>query len=135
MHGKLLAGLLTTLMACSAFACPQGDQACRTNVNASIYISGGVGDEEIALLNDKAKEFNLKLLFAQSDGAYLADVDVVIRDTKGTIRFWGNNLGPILLVQLPKGNYEITAASREKAIAIKKSVNARAHNTMLFVWK
>ena len=42
------------------------------------YLSGGVGEESQQLLSSRASEFNVKLVFALTSGAYLSSVKVAI---------------------------------------------------------
>lgn len=74
------------------------------------YLCGGVGADEAAYMKSEAKNYDLMLTFAARDGAYLADVDVDIADTKGNSVLQANCDAPIMLVDLPKsGNYRVRA--------------------------
>lgn len=74
------------------------------------YLCGGVGDEEIAHMKSEARGYDLMLTFAAQDGAYLADVNVDIRDAKGTSVLRTKCDSPILLVDIPRtGTYRIRA--------------------------
>lgn len=41
------------------------------------YLSGGIGDEERDEILAREKDFNLKLVFAERTGSYMADVTTV----------------------------------------------------------
>lgn len=74
------------------------------------YLCGGVGDEEEAYMKSEAKGYDLMLTFATRNGAYLADVDVDIKDAKGNDVLQVACDSPILLVDLPRsGNYRVRA--------------------------
>jgi hypothetical protein len=74
------------------------------------YLCGGVGEEEIAHMKSEARGYDLMLTFAAQDGAYLADVNVDIRDAKGARVLQTKCDSPILLVDVPRtGNYRIRA--------------------------
>lgn len=74
------------------------------------YLCGGVGEEETAYMKQEAKGYDLMLTFATRDGAYLADVDVDIRDAKGNSVLQMACDSPILLVDLPRsGTYRVRA--------------------------
>jgi hypothetical protein len=47
-----------------------------------VYLSGGVGSDERLALEERAKGFNVKLVFAATDGSYLAGVKLDIADRK-----------------------------------------------------
>jgi hypothetical protein len=74
------------------------------------YLCGGVGDEEIAFMKSAARGYDLMLTFAAQDGAYLADVNVDIRDAKGKSVLQTKCDSPMLLVEVPvSGTYRIRA--------------------------
>src|SRR5687768_12563690 len=47
------------------------------------YVSGGIGENAQQQLNERAKDFNLKLVFTLNEGNYIADVNVAVKDAKG----------------------------------------------------
>jgi hypothetical protein len=49
------------------------------------YVSGGAGTEEINRLRSMEKDFNLKMVFALTSGAYLAEVNVTIVDAANKV--------------------------------------------------
>jgi len=73
--------------------------------------SGGVSVDEFAELNRRASDYQLKLILAaRHSGAYLADVDVVVRSLPSrTVVLEHRSEGPLVLAQLPPGRYEVTA--------------------------
>ena len=74
------------------------------------YLCGGVGEEESTYMKQEAKDYDLMLTFATRSGAYLADVDVDIRDAGGNTVLQLACDSPILLVDLPKGGtYKVRA--------------------------
>jgi hypothetical protein len=74
------------------------------------YLCGGVGEDEEAYMKTEAKGYDLMLTFATRDGAYLADVDVDIKDAKGNSVLQAACDSPIMLVDLPRsGNYRVRA--------------------------
>ncbi|ACY35134.1 hypothetical protein [Comamonas thiooxydans] len=77
------------------------------------YSCGGIGEDESTLMRAAMKDYPLSLLFAQKDGAYLANVAVEVSSGKDSSRFTAN--GPVCLIQLPAGSYKITATTREGA--------------------
>lgn len=74
------------------------------------YLCGGVGEEESSYMKQQATGYDLMLTFATRRGAYLADVDVDIRDAGGNTVLQLACDSPILLVDLPRGgNYKVRA--------------------------
>ena len=73
------------------------------------YVSGGVGSDERAALEERGKAFNVKLAFAEQRGPYLADVNVMIVDGKGAEILSLASAGPWFYIQLPPGRYNVKA--------------------------
>lgn len=89
---------------------PGGAQAA--NAPGVTVRSGGVSVDEFAELNRRASDYQLKLvLAAKHSGAYLADVDVVVRSLPSrTVVLEHRSEGPLVLAELPAGRYEVTAS-------------------------
>lgn len=84
------------------------------DTNASIasrYRCGGIGSDDSMAMRAQMKEHPLSLLFAQSTGAYLADIDVSIQGPANVqpLAFRAN--GPVCLIDLPAGSYTVQASS------------------------
>ena len=73
------------------------------------YLSGGVGSDERAALEERGKAFNVKLAFAERLGPYLADVNVMIVDGKGAEILFLASAGPWFYIHLPPGRYNVKA--------------------------
>lgn len=97
------------------------------------YLTGGVGSDERAALEERGKTFNLKLAFAERRGPFLADVNVVITDRKGAEILSLASAGPWFYMQLPPGSYNVTATYKKqtnelrnlqlpKGLAIKRTL-------------
>ena len=88
--------------ACGAWA--QNDGAA--------HMCGGIGSDESVTIRSQMKDHPLALLFARTDGAYLADVDVTIQDAAtGAPALVFRARGPVCLVDLPSGAYTVQAVS------------------------
>jgi len=79
------------------------------------YVSGGVGLESLDQLSSISRDFNLKLVFALTSGAYLSGVQVAIIDRKGQTIVDATSDGPWFMAKLPAGNYQIIATVAGKA--------------------
>jgi len=75
-------------------------------------ISGGASIDDFADLNRQAGDYQLKLILAaKRSGAYLADVDVVVRSLPSReVVLEHRSQGPLVLAQLAPGRYEVTAS-------------------------
>lgn len=80
------------------------------------YLSGGIGVDQREELNKIAakEKMNLKLEFAQRDGAFLSAVPVTITDPSGVVRLQVTTDGPWLFVRLPEGEYRFRAERNGK---------------------
>ena len=99
------------------------------------FVCGGVGQAEQERMKSEAPRHDLMLTFAVDTGAYIADVDVQIRDAKGTVVVAAKCGGPIMLVDLPKHeHWYVTAQSngRNREKTITAGAGHPAHAT--FVW-
>ena len=77
--------------------------------NGISFMSGGVGEGQAAAMKAAAANYSLMLTFAAPTGEYLADVRVLIQDSKGNIILDSVSAGPMFLAQLPAGQYRLTA--------------------------
>lgn len=72
---------------------------------------GGIGSDESTAMRAAMKDHPLSLLFARTDGAYLADVQVDIRaEGAGGAAQSLRASGPVCLVTLPPGRYAVDAS-------------------------
>ena len=98
------------------------------NATGVAYISGGVGASGRAEIEAVQDQYSLKLVFAYSNGEFLAAVHVVITDAAGTTLVATDADGPWLLVALPAGTYKVAAtvagdpAQRIVAVAVNERV-------------
>ena len=102
---------------------------------AASYICGGIGAGEQQAIKSQARRHDLMLTFAISSGAYLADVDVQVKDARGGVVLSAKCEGPIMLVDLPsKGTWRVTAQvngqARQKTVKTGPGHVAQA----TFVW-
>ena len=98
------------------------------------FVSGGVGEDALARLKAREKEFNLKLVFTLTEGNYLADVGVVIADTSGKALVEHVTDGPVFMARLPAGNYVVTARYSGNAQARKVSLSTGRLHTEYLRW-
>ena len=94
------------------------------------FISGGVGEDELAALAAVAAKYSLKLVFAEKgSGAFLADVHVSIEDEKGRRVIDAPSEGPWFLADLKPGTYRLSASAlgvqKKQSIAIRPGRQTR----------
>ncbi len=99
-----LSGALHAQAQPSAMPAMKGDGAMR-------WVCGGIGSDESTAMRGAMKSHPLSLLFARKDGAYLADVDVRIQATAGAPALTLRANGPVCLVDMPAGRYNIEATT------------------------
>ncbi len=97
------------------------------------YVTGGFGQEESCAMKAAARDYDLMLTFAERDGSYVADVNVQIIDSRGRTVLQTVS-GPLLLVDLPAGKYQIAAdyngATRWRTV----SVGGSHHDRLTLTW-
>ena len=86
------------------------------------FISGGVGDESMAAITAQEKAFDLKLFLVGQSGSYLSDVRVTITDQNGKGVLLTSSEGPVLLANLPSGNYTVKAQKNGQTIEQRVSI-------------
>jgi hypothetical protein len=83
------------------------------------YVFGGVSSNEREVLEARAKDFNLMLVFAQTSGPYLSDVQLRLASAKiGHILAFTVD-GPWFYIQLPSGAYDVTATFNGQARQVR----------------
>lgn len=110
-----LVALLLALSVVNAYAQDTLERQHQGNIT---WMSGGIGSDEVEILQEARADFNLRLLFAvQGTRDYLADVGIRLQDSHGQPVFSANSRGPRMLLQVPPGSYKLTAAYRGKDIS------------------
>jgi hypothetical protein len=97
------------------------------------YLSLGIGeDDPVARMSE---HFNLHMVFAtKGSGQYLADIRVVVEDSKGEKVFEADSPGPILYVKLPAGNYRVTASFQGTSLRKSVLVKDKRLRDAYFYW-
>ena len=74
------------------------------------WVCGGAGEQERIELKGLESRASAELLFVtEKRGGYLADVDFVVRDQKGSTVLQGRADGPKCLLTVPPGRYRVEA--------------------------
>ena len=90
------------------------------------FLTGGVGEEEWTAMQERANDYNLRLLFAQkTTGAYLAGVKVTVENEKGQRILDANDCGPRFFTNLPAGQYrlmvEYAGEQQKRMVSVAKA--------------
>ena len=98
------------------------------------YFSGGVGEEEIDLLRQVDGAYNVKLIFAATEGNYLSDVRVLIEDSQGTKVLEAVSEGPWFYTKLPPGTYKVLAQAEGRTRQQRAQVTEQKRTQLQFYW-
>ena len=94
-------------------------------------VSGGIGDGEMDDIAATQKNYSLKLVFAQTNGEYLADIGVKVRDHSGNIVVNTTSGGPILLMNLTPGSYTVISTVAGEKETQRVMVNSHGLKTYI----
>jgi hypothetical protein len=118
------------LVAAAAYVQAQ-TSASRADVAGVAYAAGGIGLEDRQRLAAREKDFNLKLVFTLTEGNYLSDVEVAVKDASGKALLTLPPSGPIILVKLPRGAHVVQASYEGKTQTRKINIAERLHTEHL----
>ncbi len=113
---------LTIITAChgimgSALADDSAVLPAEKSQNGITYLSGGIGSDQVTAMKAAANDYTLMLVCAIGNtGAYLADVKINIADKTGKTVLETVAEGPIILVKLTPGTYQISADNKGSII-------------------
>ena len=133
-HASLGRFLLTLLISSAAWAQGTPLTLAEQHYGAVAYVSGGIGDDERDEIRAREKDFNLRLLFCERDGTYLANIDVRLTNAKGETVLEAKSVGPFLLAQLPSGNYAVEVSSNGQRQQGKLSIPPKGRREGVFRW-
>jgi hypothetical protein len=125
---------LLVLVGCLALWCPARSalaQQMHHSPQGIPYVSGGVGDDERAIMGSMSGYYNLRLQFAERGGHYLGDVRVLLR---GPVSLDVMSDGPLFLALLPVGTYELTAVSGGAARSRTVTIREGKAETLALFW-
>jgi hypothetical protein len=96
------------------------------------YWSGGVGEDDRDALQQVQEDYDLKLVFADRSGDYLADVNVLILDAAGKTVLEAVSEGPWFFARLPAGSYTVSAGVPGSQSRRKVRIGPRGRTTLQF---
>jgi hypothetical protein len=93
------------------------------------YLFGGVSSNEREAMEQRAKEYNLKLAFAEKSSPYLSGVTLALASARGGEILSIATNGPWFFIQLPPGTYEVGATFKGEMKQIK-NLNVAANKSL-----
>ena len=127
----LFIGLL--LISSSAFAQPPKIISTK---NGMQYMTGGIGEEDVALMRRQAKQFTLNLLFSEgTSGRWVTDANVNIYDEASNLVFRITQAKPMRYVNLSAGTYTILANNAGQKLRHKFTVEDNVNQRIILNWK
>ena len=84
------------------------------------YITGGVGEEELAYLKAQEQNFNVRVLIKAKSGDFISEIAVHITNSKKAEILRVESAGPYLYTKLPAGAYFIETKSVNGAVKTTK---------------
>jgi hypothetical protein len=134
VSGCAVIGLLTFVGVYGPRAQEPVEATEAVSAEGSPHLSGGVGKDEREQLEAAAKDYNLKLIFAQSSGAFVADIQVTITDAAGSTVVDATSNGPLFFAKLPAGDYRIEATYAGIAKNSSATVPGNGQSVLDFRW-
>ena len=102
------------------------------------YLSGGIGESEIAAMKAAAPKYPLEVEFIKKEAtgpaAYLAADKLTIRDHAGKTVLSTTSNGPFFLAKLPTGRYTVMATNRNVSRERRIDLAAGGHEKIVFEW-
>ena len=97
-----------------------------TTANGISYLSGGIGDEEVAQLTAQEHQFNLRLKITGMGGEFIGGAKLALRDASGNALLNMEDAGPYVYMLLNPGSYTLQIAAANgnaKTMTIKIPAN------------
>jgi hypothetical protein len=134
----LACGFALCLAAFSGLVLAQSLPASHKGPTGVTYFSGGIGTDETRAIRDDARHHSLALEFLERQGkgiVYSSGEQVTITDEHARIVVQADSEGPLMMVDLPVGSYQVKAANdgRSQSKAVEISSAGHAHET--FLWE
>lgn len=89
------------------------------------YVSGGISDEEMAMLKSRASEFNLHVNMNTVGGAFMVTSKFHVLDANNTEVLRIEDAGPYVYAHLPAGKYTVEAVEGSEIKAATVNVPAK----------
>jgi len=108
----------------------------RTTSTGIAYMTGGIGEEEVAVMKPQAKKFTLNLLFSEGIvGRWVTDINVNIYDESSKLLFRIVGAKNVLYVNMPAGTYTILASNNGNKLRHKVTLEQGVNQKVTLNWK
>ena len=137
LSGVMLAGLACgpVQAACTEAVDPAGVHLEPMNQNGVAYMSGGIGIDESCAIQ-KEHGYSLQLTFsAGADNKYESGIKVSIQNAQGKQVLSVDDAGPMLLVQLPAGKYQVVSQLDGHEMRTPVDLSTGKHQAVNVHWK
>ena len=100
------------------------------------FINGGIGEDETDAMRQLAREYPLRIVFAQGNrNLFTANVPVEITDARGNRVLALPDAGPLLYVMVPDGRYTVTAEVDGVVRSQQVTVSRGQGREVVFHWR
>ena len=108
----------------------------RTSPTGLLYMTGGIGEDQVDDMRPYAKKFTLNLIFSEgTSGRSVTDVNVNIYNETDARIFRIVGAKPRLYVNLPAGNYTILANNNGQKLRHKFTIEGSTNQKIILNWK
>jgi hypothetical protein len=104
------------------------------------YVTGGVTSDEADALRAQARRYALEVTMAtpgevRGYNDFVAGTTFEVRDARGNVVLDAADLGPIVLAQLPPGDYTLEATWDGHAQTRRVHIGGDGRTQVTFLWK
>lgn len=100
------------------------------------YLNGGIGKEDEAHMRRIAHEWPLRMIFSErKDNEFVADVRLVVTDSRGAPVLALADAGPMTYASLPAGTYRISATFHGITESRQVTLDGQQGRDVYFHWK
>lgn len=97
-----------------------------TAVPGTVYLNGGIGHNEQVSMRKDASHWPLRMTFSdKANNEFVADVGLKVFDAHGQAVLRLKDAGPMTFVQLPQGEYHVTASYKGQTLTRDVHVGAK----------
>jgi hypothetical protein len=105
------------------------------SVESIPFMVGGIGKDDETFMRRAGKLFNLRIEFsARKDNEFVVDTALAIADLQGNPVFAMPNVGPIVNINLPDGDYRVAATYKSKTETRVVKVRGDKGQDLYFHW-
>lgn len=119
----------------SAAHADEGTLPAERSQGSVTFISGGIGSDESEAMKRAASRYSLSIEMASPAtprAEYVSDVRIDIRDQRGKSVLSTISDGPLLLANLPPGQYTVDATRNGSVQQRKVTIGAGTHLRVMF---